>query len=74
MRVFSKWPDESGIIISAALRRLTVSAQMLLVGESNAEEQYQGHRVSIHHSDSFPPPGCCTSAGWRSSLSSHGAS
>jgi hypothetical protein len=51
--------DESGIIVSAALRCLTVSGftQTLLAGESNAEEQYQDQSVSIHHSDSFPPPG-----------------
>jgi hypothetical protein len=40
--------DESGIIISASSRRLTLKSglaaenrtQMLLIGESNAEEQY----------------------------------
>src|SRR5579863_587619 len=70
--------DESDTIISGALCRLTVAAQnhkqRLLIGESNAEEQYQDHGVSIRYSDSFPLADLCTSASCEGSLSRHGSS
>jgi hypothetical protein len=70
--------QEKSDTINGALRRLAVSGsnqtKMLFNGESNAEEQYQNHSVSLRYSDSFPLAGLCASASRDGSLSGHGSS
>jgi hypothetical protein len=70
--------DKSDTIISGALRRLTVSGSKpdknAFHRESNAEQEYQDHSVSIRCSDSFPVAGLCTGTSCEGSLSGLGSS
>ena len=69
-----RW-DESGIITSGALRAergTRLNVQILIAGESNAENQ--DYNIGIRYSDSFPLAGLCTSANWEGTLSGYGSS